>query len=333
MKRLTIRNTDLSVSPLALGTTGFGTKLNQADAFRQMDAFMDAGGNLIDTAYVYGCSPDASEPHASENIVGRWLKEKGAREKMVIATKGAHPLLDDPAFRPRLGEAEILSDLHESLARLQTDAVDLYFLHRDDESIPVGEILETMEKIRKSGKIRHYGFSNWKAHRAREAHEYSVAHGLEGFCVDQLMWSLAHVTHAEITDKTLVAMDKHLYSWHKETGVAAMAYRSLAKGYFTKRFRNASVRSDLRPVFETNMNDRIFNALIALHAETGLSVTLLSLMFFEFQPFPSVAIASYSTFAQLEEGLSYLKSPPSKEISEHLLSLRHDLFDKEFGGT
>jgi len=315
----------LTVSPLALGTTGFGTTLDQNEAFYQMDEFFISGGNFIDTAHVYGCSPNVSEMHASEKFVGRWMKERNNRKDVVISTKGGHPILTDPAFRPRLSRKEILKDLDESLSHLQTDYIDLYFLHRDDESMPAGEIIETMEEIRKTGKILNYGFSNWKTARAAQARAYSLEKGYPGFSVNQLMWSLAHVKHDEITDKTLVAMDADMYAWHKETGTGAMAYRSIAKGFFTKRYMSASVRNDLKPVFETGINDRIYNELLRLQEETGLGITLLSLMYFLYQPFPSVAIASFSKREQLSEGLTLLTEKPDEGLSKHLQALRSDL--------
>ena len=325
MQKIKIAGTGIQVSPLSYGTAGFGTTLDQNESFYQMDAYKDVGGNFIDTAHVYGMSPKSSEPHASEAFLGRWLTERKNRSEIVISTKGAHPLLTDPAFRPRLSKREVESDLNESLAHLKTDYIDLYFLHRDDPSIPVEEIIETMEGFKKEGKILNYGFSNWKTERAREAYAYSRKRGYAGFTVNQLMWSLAHVTHEEITDKTLVAMDKDMYAWHKETGTAAMAYRSIAKGYFTKKYLSASIRNDLKPVFETDINDRIYNTLLEISKETGLGITLLSLMYFLYQPFPAIAIASFSSRAQLEEGLTLLTHQPNEEISRRLQALRCDL--------
>ncbi len=326
MDKIHLTGTDLTVSPLSLGTVNYGGKTSEKEAFYQMDAYLDAGGNFIDTASVYGCFPPSTEMHASEKVVGRWLKARNAYDKIVISTKGGHPLAGDPAFTIRLHRDELFSDVDKSLENLGVDVIDMYFLHRDDLTMPVGEVMETLEEIKKQGKIKNYGFSNWTVKRAMEAQEYCKKHGLSGFTMNQLMWSLAHITHEEIADKTLIAMDKETYRWHTETQMSAMAYRSVAKGYFEKRKIGASMRGDLVTTYKDPMNDGIYSALLKLHGETGISMTALSLLYFVKQPFPSVAIASFTNNAQLNEGLSILTTDVKPDICSYLSSLRHDLF-------
>lgn len=325
MKKVLLTNTDLLVSPLSLGTVNFGVKTEEKEAFRQMDAYLDAGGNFIDTASVYGCFPPSTEMHASEKVVGRWIKERRAKGKVVISTKGGHPLANDPSFTIRLHRNELLSDVEKSLSNLAADTIDMYFLHRDDLSMPVGEVMEVLEEIRKQGKIRHYGFSNWTLARAMEAQKYANQHGFSGFTMNQLMWSLAHITHEEIADKTLVAMDKDTFLWHARTKLSAMAYRSVAKGYFEKRKSGAPMRGDLITTYKDPMNDRIHEALLDLNGETGLSMTTLSLLYFIAQPFPSVAIASFTSDRQLKEGLDVLTMDEDESLISALHALRRDL--------
>ncbi|MBQ6716567.1 MAG: aldo/keto reductase [Clostridia bacterium] len=325
MKNILLTGTDLMVSPLSLGTVNYGSKTGEKESFCQMDAYLDAGGNFIDTASVYGCFPPSTEQHASEKVVGRWMKERNARSKVVISTKGGHPFANDPSFTIRLHRDELFSDVEKSLLNLQTDVIDMYFLHRDDLSLPVGEVMETLEEIKKQGKIKNYGFSNWTLPRAMEAQAYCKKHGLSGFTMNQLMWSLAHINHDEISDKTLVAMDKDTYKWHADTNLSAMAYRAVAKGYFEKRKNGAPMRGDLVTTYKTDINDRIFDALLALHKETSLSMTTLSLQYFLSQPFPSVAIASFTNDTQLKEGLSVLTEEINPEILARIHALRQDL--------
>jgi len=201
----------------------------------------------------------------------------------------------------------------------------MYFLHRDDLSMPVGEVMETLEEIKKQGKIKNYGFSNWTLKRAMEAQAYCKKHGLSGFTMNQLMWSLAHINHNEISDKTLVAMDKDTYTWHSGTNLSAMAYRAVAKGYFEKRKSGAPMRGDLVTTYKTDINDKIYEALLDLHKETNLSMTTLSLLYFIDQPFPSVAIASFTNDTQLKEGLSVLTENIDSEILSRIHALRGDL--------
>lgn len=325
MKKVLLTGTDLSVSPLSLGTVNYGVKTSEKEAFYQMDAYLDAGGNFIDTASVYGCFPPSAEMHASEKVVGRWLRARNAYDKIVISTKGGHPLANDPSFTIRLHRDELFSDVDKSLQNLGADVIDMYFLHRDDLSMPVGEVMETLEEIKRQGKIKNYGFSNWTVKRVKEAQEYCANHGLSGFTMNQLMWSLAHITHEEIADKTLIAMDKETYQWHTDTRMSAMAYRSVAKGYFEKRRTGAPMRGDLVTTYKDPMNDTIYEALLKLHNETGFSMTALSLMYFINQPFPSVAIASFTSSAQINEGLSILTHDVKPEILSIISSLRHDL--------
>lgn len=325
MEKILLTGTDLIVSPLSLGTVNYGSKTTEKEAYMQMDAYLAAGGNFIDTASIYGCFPPSTEMHASEKVVGRWLKKRNARNQVVLSTKGGHPLADDPSFTIRLHKDELLSDVEKSLMNLQTDVIDMYFLHRDDLSMQVGEVMETLEEIKKQGKIKNYGFSNWTLPRAAQAQEYCKKHGLSGFTMNQLMWSLAHIEHSEISDKTLVAMDRETYQWHTQTRLSAMAYRSVAKGYFEKRKSGAQLRGDLVTTYKTEINDTIFNALMELHAETGISMTTLSLLYFVYQPFPSVAIASFTSETQLNEGIQALTMDVDKEILKRIHSLRSDL--------
>lgn len=312
-------NTDLTVSPLALGTVNYGTSTDEKTAFRQMDAYREVG-NFIDTAHVYGRWGDSGDSE-SERLVGRWLQSRGMRGKIKISTKGGHPLLTG-AFIPRLRREEIEKDLNESLSHLGLDAADLYFLHRDDESIPVGEILITMERLREMGKIRHYGVSNWKLPRIREAEACARENGFEGFTVNQLKWSLAHVNAEKVADQTLVNMDGETFRYHAETGLGAMAYTSIAKGYFSHRAAGTPVREKARAIYDSPENEKILSGLIALSRESGLSVTELTLCYFLNSPFPAVAIASFSNDQQMEEGLSVLHHAPDPEIVRRVQALR-----------
>ena len=326
MKKILLTGTDLAVSPLSLGTVNYGSKTGEKEAFGQMDKYLASGGNFIDTASIYGCFEGSVEKHASEKVIGRWLKDRHARNEIVISTKGGHPFAYDPDFTIRLHRDELFEDVEKSLTHLNTDYIDMYFLHRDDPGMPVSEILETLEEIRKQGKIRYYGFSNWRIDRAAQAQAYAKAHGIKGFSLNQLMWSLAHVDAGEITDKTLVAMDRETYAYHTKTQIGAMAYRSIAKGYFTRREKGIEMRSDLVSAYSANLNDEIFSLLTHLKSETGCSMAELSLMYFLSQPFPSVAIASFSNDEQLKEGLCVLTKNYDKEILALLKNARHDLF-------
>jgi aryl-alcohol dehydrogenase-like predicted oxidoreductase len=145
MKRL--GKTDLRISPVALGSASFGAAIGEADAFSILDAYVAAGGNLIDTARIYAGGE-------SEAVLGRWLK-RARPQNVIVATKGAHCALGTPTVM-RLSREEIESDLDTSLRVMGVDHIDFYWLHRDDPAREIGEIIETMEILVRAGKIRYY---------------------------------------------------------------------------------------------------------------------------------------------------------------------------------
>jgi len=176
MKFKNIPQTDLYPSAICLGTASFGTSIDTSTAFQMLDTFVEYGGNFIDTAHIYGAwVPDGVG--LSEKIIGQWVKGRRVEENIVIATKGAHPLLSAMDV-PRLSRQDVVADLDESLHYLQTASIDLYWLHRDDPTRPVAEILETLNSQVKQGKIRYFGCSNWRVERIEEAMRYAAEHGL-----------------------------------------------------------------------------------------------------------------------------------------------------------
>ena len=195
---------------------------------------------------------------------------------------------------------QVRCDIEESLEYLKTDYIDLYFLHRDNTALPAGEIVEFMNELIREKKVKAIGCSNWSLARMREANDYAKSHGQEGFSVNQLMWSLARINKTGIPDD-YVTMDADTYRYHKKNGLAAMCYSSQAKGYFAKRAAGAALPADLQAVYQNSINDRICDRLQALSAQTGRSVTELSLQYFVQQDFPAVPIVSCSTTGQLKE--------------------------------
>ena len=196
MRYKVLQDTDLKVSDVCLGTVKYGVEMAEKQAGEQLERFLDLGGNFIDTAHVYG-DWTPGERAKSEHVIGRWLKRSGRREEIIISTKGCHPFMEALSV-PRVTPECIVEDLDESLQALQTEYVDLYFLHRDDVTVPVAELLGTLEEQRRRGKIRWYGCSNWTLSRLTEADEYAKAQGIPGFVCNQLMWSLAAINREEI---------------------------------------------------------------------------------------------------------------------------------------
>lgn len=303
MRYVKIPGTDLDSSVICLGALPFGADADRKTSFEQMDFYTFQGGNFIDTANVYSNWLPV-EKSISEKIIGAWMKEKKNRNEIILGTKGAHPDLNTRDV-PRLSSVEIRSDLEESLASLQTDHIDLYWLHRDDEGRPVEDILDTMNKLVGEGKIRYFGCSNWKAYRIWQAIRTSASSGSNCFVGDQMLWSLAVPNQDGFSDKTLVMMDEELLQLHKETGMAAIPYSSQANGFFTKleKAGSAPLADSIEKKYKSKENMGIFRRIKKLKEELGVSVGEIAISYLCSQPFTTIPIIGSRTVEQLKEGL------------------------------
>jgi aryl-alcohol dehydrogenase-like predicted oxidoreductase len=287
------------VSAIALGSAHFGAKMPEETAFEVMDAYIRLGGNVLDTARVYG-DFDLGIPGISEKTIGKWLASRKVREDLILSTKGAHP----PWFEfstPRLDRKSIESDMEESLEALGVPGVELYFLHRDDVNRSVADILESLNGLVEAGKARLLGASNWSAARITEANAYAASHGLQGFSVNQPQWSLAYQHH--VADATLIQMDRGMYDMHRRSGLVCMPYSSQAQGFFTKlcELGEAGLPEALRRDFASPENARRFEAVLKVREQTGLSVGAIALGYLTGQPdFFTLPIVGVSRAAQVE---------------------------------
>lgn len=291
--------------PLCLGTGNFGAALDQNAAFALLDAYQDHGGAFLDSAKVYCDWIGDNERSSSEKIIGRWLKARRNRDHLVIATKGAHPDLGAMHI-PRMTRPEIEADLDASLRNLQTDVIDLYWLHRDDPAYPVAEILETLNAAVHAGKIRAFGCSNWRAARLQAANEYAATHGLQGFVASQVLWNLALVDQAALEDPTMVAMDGTLLDYHRKQGLAAIPYSATANGLFSKlehgSFTDKSLH--LRKLYAAPDNIIRYERARKLAQEKGLSITQVILGYLFSHPFPVIPVIGPRNVGQLVDSLS-----------------------------
>src|SRR5687767_14468211 len=175
MDKRRLGRSDLMVSPLCLGGNVFGWTADEATSFRLLDAYVDAGLNFIDTADVYSTWAAGNKGGESEAIIGKWMKARGNRDQVVIATKVGSEMAPD---RKGLSKSYIRSAVEDSLRRLQTDVIDLYQSHRDDSDTPQQETLEAYAELIREGKVRAIGASNFTAARMQEALAISAQHGL-----------------------------------------------------------------------------------------------------------------------------------------------------------
>ena len=260
------------LSPLTLGTAPFGTGIPRDTAFSILDAYADRGGNFLDTAAVYGMG-------VSEQTVGDWIKSRNARSRVSISTKGGHPSLPD--WRRRITEADIRSDMEASLRNLQTEWVEVYFLHRDDESQPVEAIMPILDKLVREGKTRSLGASNWTVARINEANAFARANGMAAFEVSQIFWNGAVINKEGVYDPTLVVMDDTQHAGYAANGMPVMAYTAQAQGLFSHiRDRGYEGLSEgMLRTYDNPATRARAARILAVSAETGVSPTALSLAY------------------------------------------------------
>lgn len=283
---------------IALGTMDFGGKIEEGRAREFMDAYVEIGGNFIDTARIYGDFVRKIQG-GSEQVIGRWMEDRRCREQIVLGTKGGHP---DPAtmHTGRLSHGEILDDMRRSLDNLRTDCVDVYWLHRDDVSRPVEDILESLTDLVESGMTRFVGVSNWKPERIVEANASAARHGLVKLYANQPQFSLARQIVVE--DETLCQMDGETYAMHVRENMPCVCFSSQAKGFLSKLDQGgeAILPDKARRRYLCEENLAVFGRSRALSKETGLSVNAIALAWLTSQPFPTFPIAGVSRMEHID---------------------------------
>ena len=304
MHYINVHYTDINTFPLCLGTSNFGATIPQADAFALMDAFVEQGGNFLDTAHVYANWIPTLPKSISEKTIGAWMKARGNRQQIIIGTKGAHPNLATMHIA-RLSPADIVHDLNESLQHLQTDYIDLYWLHRDDPTRPVDEIIDTLAAQVKAGKMRAFGCSNWSTARMKAAWDYTTAHGCQGFVANQPMWSLAQPNPAAFGMPGLAAMDTAMFAFHQQSGWAVIPYTSQARGFFSKVAAQglAGLSERDQKAYWNAVNERRTTLVQQLADTYNATPSQIALAYLLGQPVPTIPVIGCRTVAQLEDSL------------------------------
>lgn len=293
----TLKFAGRDVSALALGTSEFGGTCPAELGFDFMDAYVEMGGNFIDTARLYGdfVTPKNGE---SEKVIGRWMEQRRNRDKIFLSTKGAHPVLGQMHIG-RLSRDEIRGDMMGSLEDLRTGCVDVYWLHRDDISRPVGDIMETMQSLIEDGFTKLIGVSNWTPARILEANAYAREHGLTEFTGNQPQFSLARQMIVE--DPTLTPMDAETYKMHMDTGMACCCFSSQGKGFFSKldQLGEAGLPDKAKRRFLYPENTEVYERMKVVREQTGLTIGAIALAWLTCQPFPTFALCGASKLEQV----------------------------------
>ena len=224
---------EYNIARVVLGTGSFGSTIPDDAAADILCAYVEKGGNAIDTANVYANWVDPSNRSSSEKWLGRQLRANpGLREKLIICTKGAHYEIGDRMKTPRVNEACITFDISDSLMNLGIDKIDLYWLHYDNPAYPVSLIMDALFKAQDEDKIGHYGASNWSIRRIMEANSYAKACGREGFFGSQIMYSYA--LPFDVGERMNLYFDEEIEGpAYLREQLALFCYTSQARGYIT----------------------------------------------------------------------------------------------------
>jgi len=300
LSKVTLNNTDLTVSRLCYGTNMLGWMLDQGRSNAILDTFAGLGGNFIDTARSYGdWMPDAPIG-ASERAVGAWLKTQN-RDDFVVATKGGFYDLRVGDFRNRVTPDDIAADLAQSLEHLGVDAIDLYFLHTDNPESPVEPIVDALIAHREAGRIRHFAASNWSAARIGAANDYAASIGKQGFVASETFWGLA------VPDVAAAAQQgyQHYYEGEYEglhaAGLPIIAYAAQSGGYFTKLASGAAAGEQLAARYANPANERRLAVVQSLAASHGVSINEIVLSYLLSQPNQTIAIFGGSSPEQVTD--------------------------------
>jgi len=291
--RRRLGKTDLQIGPLVLGGNVFGWTADQATSFALLDRFIDAGLNAVDTADVYSVWAPGNQGGESETIIGRWFKDNARRrEKTLLITKVGAPFGPD---RSGLSAKRIMAAAEESLRRLQTDRIDLYFSHRPDEKVPVEESLRAYDTLIRQGKVRAIGASNHSAAQLRQALDASTAAGLPRYEVLQPEYNLYNRAGFEGPVRDL-AMSESL---------GVITYYSLASGFLSGKYRSKddlgkSVRGGNLGKYLDARGARILQALDEVAEANGAQPAEVALAWLIARDGVTAPIASATSLDQIE---------------------------------
>jgi len=293
MQKRELGDSGLEIAPLVFGGNIFGWTVDESTSFALLDAFVAAGFNCIDTADVYSNFAPGNKGGESEAIIGHWLRARGRRDDVVLATKVGNPMGAD---RRGLSKRYITQAVEDSLSRLQTDYIDLYQAHRDDPNTPLDETLGAFDALVKAGKVRAIGASNYTGARLAEALRVSGEKGLPRFQTLQPLYNLYDRSNYE-TDLEAVCIS---------AGLGVVPYFSLASGFLTGKYRSKADlnKSKRGALIESKLDPRGLRILAALDevcAELQSTPARVSLAWLLARPSITAPIASATSLSQLEE--------------------------------
>jgi aryl-alcohol dehydrogenase-like predicted oxidoreductase len=287
---ITLPNTDLTVHPLCLGGNVFGFSADVTNSEAVLSYYFDNGGNFVDTADMYSQWAPGHVGGESETIIGNWMKSRGNRSKMVIATKVAK--LDT---KPGLKAANIKAACEDSLKRLQTDYIDLYYAHQDDLDTPIEETLGAFDSLIKEGKVRYIAASNFTPDRLQESLDIAKANNLPSYVASQDQYNLLDRDY-----------EKTLMPTIQKNGLSQIPFYGLARGFLTGKYRPGVTVESVRATGVANSyaNERGWNLLTKLDQiakDRNTTMAAVSLAWLRAQPTVATPIASATKLEQIKE--------------------------------
>ncbi len=293
MEQRSLGRSGIKVPPLIFGGNVFGWTIDKAQSHRILDRLVDTGLNAIDTADVYSAWAPGHQGGESEAIIGEWLKASGKRSQVVIATKVGMKM---GSGDQGLSRDWIMKEVEASLRRLQTDVIDLYQAHKDDETVPLEETLGAFAELIKAGKVRAIGASNYSAPRLRQALEVSAKHGLPRYETLQPLYNLM--------DRKV--FEEALGPLCQAEGIGVINYYALASGFLSGKYRSEadfgkSKRGGNMGKYLTPRGLKVLAALDAVAGETAATPAQVAIAWLLAKPVVTAPIASATSLDQLED--------------------------------
>ncbi|MCU1490860.1 MAG: hypothetical protein JWM85_2265 [Acidimicrobiaceae bacterium] len=292
----TLGSSGLEVAELCLGGNVFGWTADESASFAVLDAYLEAGGNFVDTADSYSAWVTGNRGGESEEIIGRWISSRSVRDRVIVATK-----VGKLAGREGLSEKNIAEAAEDSLRRLGIDQIDLYYAHADDQSVPLEETLGAFDALVRAGKVRAIAASNYSAPRLAEALEVSRREGFASYVALQPEYNLMERKEYEENLAPLLVSE----------GLACVPYFGLAHGFLTGKYRPGgpavdSPRAAGAAAYLDERGVRVLSALDEVSAAHGVSPAAVALAWLLARPAVVSPIASARTVEQLDELLAVL---------------------------
>lgn len=313
MELKNINKTDLRVSPICMGTAVIGSSINEKDSLERLDMFYQNGGRFLDTSNVYADWVAGVPKSVSEKTIGKWIKSRNIGSEIVVATKGGHGKLHGEIMgKTRLKKNELNEQIQMSMENLCTDSIGLYYLHRDDVSIPIEDIMDTLFENIDKGYIKNIGCTNWSLERMKLANEYAKKCNREGFVVSSDRWSLAKFKPDK--DPSIVPFNNDRYEYMKKNNLTEIPFQSMGRGTISL------IAEGKNPEDNYNLNENYVIAENALEIAKKYNTTVaaISIAYLVNQDINVIPIMFFDNEQQIKEAFCGASLKLSKEEMKKL---------------